>query len=88
LAEDRACQGVREDGVTANARRSRLSLAAVSRREREPSFLALVQVFSRLIRIPTLTLSTGSSHRTGDQNNGQNDEVSETPQDQFHGGSC
>src|SRR5439155_8870982 len=86
LSQDRACQEVRDDGVTANARRSRLSLATVGRREREPGFLALVQVFSRLIRLPTFTLSTGSSHRTSDKNNNQDDDVSETAQ--FHNGSC
>src|SRR5439155_3440830 len=86
LSQDRARQGVREDGVTANARRSRLSLPAVGRREREPGLLALVQVFSRLIRLPALALSTGSSHRTSDKNNDQDEDASETAQ--FHNGSC
>jgi hypothetical protein len=55
--------------MTANAGRPRLSLAAVGQREREPSFVALVQIFPRFIQLPTLTLSSGSGHRTSDKNN-------------------
>ena len=61
-------------------------LAAVGRRKREPGLLALVQVFLRLIRLPTLTLSAGSSHRIGDKNYDWDEDDSETAQ--FHNGSC
>src|SRR6266516_2617381 len=88
LSQNRACQRVRENSVTAYASRSRLSFAAVGRREREPGFLALVQVFSRRIRLPTLTLSTAASQRTSDKNNDQDENDSETAQQHFHNGSC
>ena len=66
--------------MTAYARRSRLALAAVGRREREPGSLALVQVFSRLIGLPTLTLSVGSSHPTSDKNKDRDEDDSEWAQ--------
>src|SRR5262249_43993692 len=87
LAEDRTCQGVAEDGVTADARRPRRPLAAVGRREDEPDLLALVQVFPRLNRLPAWGLAAGPSDRTSEKNDDQGDQAPESVLRPCHGSS-
>src|SRR5262249_23171301 len=87
FAEYRTCQSVAKDRVATDARRLRRLLAAFGRRELEPDFLSLVEVFTCLLGLPALRLSTGSNDRPREQNSDQGDEANESAQHPSHGGS-